>query len=130
MLLGGPWGPKRFKANQPEKLEKQWKTDDAKNSPNHYTQKLKRISDNRETRQSRLANGFPGRFLEAFSSPSIGERNGFWSSQEAVSIIGRSARRAIRGGPPPPNKEYLLLIYVIYYIIYMLICYKDKLLGI
>ena len=44
VLLGGPWGPKRFKANQPEKLEKQWKTDDAKNSPNHYAHKLKRIS--------------------------------------------------------------------------------------
>ena len=43
VLLGGPWGPKRFKANQPEKLEKQWKTDDAKNSPNHYAHKLKRI---------------------------------------------------------------------------------------
>ena len=41
--------------------QKQWKTSDPKNSPNHYAQKLKRISDNRKTRESLLENYFPGR---------------------------------------------------------------------
>ena len=34
--------------------QKQWKTNDPKNSPNQYAHKLKRIFDNRKTRETPL----------------------------------------------------------------------------
>ena len=73
--LGRPGRPhlgrERAKTKKSSKRakQKQWKTNDPKNSPNHYTQKLKRISDNRKTRESQLGNGFTGRLFGGIFKP-------------------------------------------------------------
>ena len=69
VLLGGPWAPKKVQSQPTGKVGKTRKTNDPKNSPNHYAYKLKRISDNRKTRESRLGNGFPGRLFGGISKP-------------------------------------------------------------
>ena len=63
------WERARIEKSSKRAKQKQWEIDDPKNSSNHYAQKLKRISNNRKTRESRLANGFPGRLVGGISKP-------------------------------------------------------------
>ena len=49
--------------------QKQWKIHDPKNSSNHCAYKLKRISENRKTRESALGNGFPGMLFGGIFKP-------------------------------------------------------------
>ena len=73
--LGRPGRPhlgrERAKTNKSSKRakQKQRKTSDPKNSPNHYAQKLKRIFDNRKTCESPLENGFPGMLFGGIFKP-------------------------------------------------------------
>ena len=73
--LGRPGRPhlgrERAKTKKSSKRakQKQWKTNDPKNSPNHYAQMLKRVSDNRKTRGSQLANEFLGRLVGSIFKP-------------------------------------------------------------
>ena len=73
--LGRPgrphFGGERAKTGKSSKRakQKQWKTNDPKNSPNHYAQKFKRVFDNRKTRESPLGNGFPGRLVGSIFKP-------------------------------------------------------------
>ena len=64
-------GGERAKTEKSSKRakQKQWKIHDPKNSSNHDAHRLKRIFDNRKTRESGLENGFPGMFFGGICKP-------------------------------------------------------------